>query len=51
MNTATVAVKFNKNRAYYFSYAGRRWFPIAANKARLMVATGEAEDMTGQDFL
>lgn len=47
----TTAVKFNGRRAYYFSYAGRRWFPLAFAKAQLMLATGEAEDMTGKDFL
>jgi hypothetical protein len=44
-----ISIRFKGNRAYRFEYALFRWMPIAADKARLMILTGEAEDVTGQD--
>lgn len=40
-------VKFTGRRAFRFDMASLRWMPIAADKARLMIATGTAIDVTG----
>jgi hypothetical protein len=48
---AKVDIRFKGNRAYYLSYAACRWLPIQVDKARLMVATGEAVDVTNCDHI
>lgn len=44
-------IRFKGNRAYYYSYPAMRWLPIPADEARLLVATGEATDVTDTDHL
>jgi hypothetical protein len=46
--SSTIEIRFKGNRAYRFEASLFRWMPIAADKARLMVATGEAQDITNQ---
>ena len=54
MNTKTAApveIKFTtakngQRRAYKFSCRQLRWFPMPLAQAELMVATGQAEDIT-----
>jgi hypothetical protein len=49
--TATQTIKFKGNRAYRFEWAFGTWQPIAAAKAQLLLASGQAEDVTGKDFI
>lgn len=43
------AIKFTGNRAYRFEMSFLCWMPIAKAKAELMIATGQAENVTGTD--
>ena len=49
MRTKTTDIKFTGRRAFRFDMWSLRWMPIAADKARLMIATGTAVDVTGTE--
>ena len=48
MRTNT-AIRFSGRRAFRFDLGSFRWMPIAADRARLMIATGTAQDVTGTE--
>lgn len=43
--TAPIAVRFTEKRASYWNGGNRRWQAIGRDKARAMIATGQAEEL------
>lgn len=49
MNTDKVTeVRFTAKRASYWNNGNRRWQAISRETAKMLVATGQAQDITGR---
>lgn len=50
MNTTqTLAVRFTAKRASYWNHANKRWQAIGRDRATLLIATGQAEEISAED--